>query len=277
MHFSVRMSFGEEMKTTTSWAALLLSTWFLSGSAAVAQSGGSQSATPQRPTFTSDASTAAPGTMELEMGTASWSGFFAQPVLLKYTPNSSAGLLHQAEFGLAFDAVSSVGMGPDRMTEFGDRIGVILRRPVYSSGPVAFAVAPAATFLLRGDEGARLGATGIAAFGFGQNGAAVNAGWSSATNSSPTNPAHDYFVAADFARTLGTSGALSRLSPFVGVMYQDTTLDSGSVSLGQGLSYRARPDWVFDLGVYEHGFSQGTRDYQFLVGFTVNMGRPGRW
>ena len=265
------------MKTTTPWTVLFFFAWLLPGSWAVAQSGGPQSATPQRPTFTSDASTAAPGTMELEMGTAAWSGFFALPVLLKYTPNSGSGLLHQTEFGLAFDAVSSIGMGPDRMTEFGDRIGVILRRPVYSSGPVAFAVAPAATFLLRGDEGARIGATGIAAFGFGSNGAAVNAGWSSATHSSPTNPAHDYFVAADFSRTLGTSGALSRLSPFAGVLYQDTTLDSASVSLGQGLSYRARPNWVLDLGVYEHGFSQGTRDYQVLVGFTINLGRPAHW
>lgn len=267
----------EKMKITSFWAALFLSAWFLLGSGALGQTGGSQAATPQRPTFTLDASTAAPGTMELEMGTASWRGFFALPVFLRYTPNSSAGLFHQAEFGFAFDAVSSVGLGPDRMTEFGDRIGVVWRRPVYSSGPVAFAIAPTATFLLCGDEGARIGATGIAAFGFGQNGAAVNAGWSSATNSSNSNPAYDYFVAADFARTLGTSGALSRLSPFAGILYQDTTLDSASVSLGQGVSYRVRPNWVFDLAVYEHGFSLGTRDYQVLVGFTVNLGRPGRW
>ena len=257
--------------------SLSLSILFLLGSSTQAQSGGSQAATMQRPTFTSDASTTAPGTMELEMGTASWSGFFALPVLLKYTPFDGSGFFHQAEFGVGFDAVSSVDMGPDRMTEFGDRIGVILRRPVYSSGPVVFAVAPQATFLLRGDEGARIGATGIAAFGFGLNGAVVNAGWSSATNSSSSNPAHDYFVAADFARTLGNSGGLTRLIPFVGVLYQDTTHDSASVSLGQGLSYRLRADWVFDVAVHEHGVGLGERDYQILVGFTVNLGRPGRW
>ena len=76
----------------------------LLGLNALAQSAGAQSeppeATPQRPTFTSDTSTTAPGTLELEIGTTSSDSFFGLPLTIKYTPDV-AGLLREAEFSLA--------------------------------------------------------------------------------------------------------------------------------------------------------------------------------
>jgi hypothetical protein len=133
----------------------------------LAQSGGSNpassgpyQATPQRPTFTSDTATTAPGTMELELGALFAPGFFGAPVSLKFTPEASRGLFHQMELSLSFEAISSPSVGGRRVTQFGDRLGLVIRRPVYQGESFSLAVAPRATFFLRGDRGARLGVTG---------------------------------------------------------------------------------------------------------------------
>ena len=252
----------------------------LLGLTALAQSAGAQSgppeATPQRPTFASDTSTTAPGTLELEIGTASSDSFFGLPLTVKYTPDV-AGLLREAEFSLAFEAATSVSLAGVRRTEFGDRLTFVLRRPVYRGERFSLAVAPQATFFVRDGKGARLGATLLAAYGFGRNTAVANFTWTSATSSSPTNAAQQYDVAFDLARTLGASGALSRLSVFGGALVENPSNQSAAVSLGQGITYRVRPNWVLDFAVRELGLAEGRADYQILAGLTVNLGRWRNW
>lgn len=164
----------------------------LLGLNALAQSAGAQSeppeATPQRPTFTSDTSTTAPGTLELEIGTTSSDSFFGLPLTIKYTPDV-AGLLREAKLSLAFEAVTSISLAGVRRTEFGDRLTFALRRPVYRGERFSLAVAPQATFFVRDGKGARLGATLLGVYSFGRNTAIANLTWTSATSSSATNAA----------------------------------------------------------------------------------------
>lgn len=247
-----------------------------SGGGAQASSGPYE-ATPQRPTFTSDTSTTAPGTLELEVGTTSWRGFFALPVTVKYTPDVGRGLFHRAEFSLTFDALTSVEETSRRATRFGDRLGFAVRRPVYRGETLSVAVVPQALFFLRGDRGARLGLTGIMVYGMGLNSLTVNGTWTSATHPSATNPAQQYDVAVDVARTLGESGPRSRWTVFGGLLYENPSHRAAAVSLGQGVTYRFRPNWVLDFAVRQLGLAAGRRDYQILAGFTVNLGRPSDW
>ncbi len=71
------------------------------------------------------------------------------------------------------------------------------------------------------------------AYAFGKNGAVVNAGWTSATSTLPTNPSEDFFVAFDFVRTL------DRLTPFAGVLHQNAHDHSGSGFTGTGVQLQS--------------------------------------
>lgn len=181
------------------------------------------------------------------------------------------------EFSLNFDAISSESEEADRVTHFSDRLGLVIRRPVYLGESFSLAVAPRATFFLRGDRGARLGLTALAAYEFGLNSVVANVTWTSATSPSSTNPAQRYDVAFDFIRQMRASGTLSHLSVFGGLLAANPTHQAASVSLGQGLSYRVRPNVVFDVAVREFGLAAGRRDYRVVAGFTVNLGRLRDW
>jgi len=65
-------------------------------------------ATPQRPTFTSDTSTTAPGTLEMELGTVISEDTFVIPITFKYTPAATKGVFHKAEFSVSFDTVAGI-------------------------------------------------------------------------------------------------------------------------------------------------------------------------
>jgi hypothetical protein len=73
---------------------------------------------------------------------------------VKYTPTA---LLSDNETSLSFDGLSSVSPDGERQTDFGDRLVLFLRRPLQTGKPLSFALAPQATFFLRGEKGARLG------------------------------------------------------------------------------------------------------------------------
>lgn len=259
---------------------LLLSGLCLASSHASAQTGSGPTrfdATPQRPTFTTDTSTTAPGTLELELGAAVSTGLLVVPQTIKFTPDVEDGVLHRGEISVAFDALASVAAAGRRETDFGDRLAIAFRRPVYSNGSVSVALAPEATVLLRGEAGLRVGAMGILASSFGRNAAVLNVGLSGATAASTTNPARDFFVAADLARTVGATGRLENLAVFAGALYENDTNDPASFSLGQGLSYRLRPNLVLDVAISEHGLAHGSGTYEIHAGLTFNLGRPGDW
>ena len=233
-------------------------------------------ATPQRPTFTSDTSVTAPGSVELELGGTFSRGSWALPAFLKFTPDV-AGLFSQTELGVGFDLVSSVSIAGNRETRLGDSLSFSVRRAVYEGGSFSVALAPLASFFLREKEGVRLGATGIAVYSWGLNSLVGNLTWTGATRPSTENPSGQVDVSFDYVRSLGSRCVWERLAIFAGALYENPTGHSVSVSLAQGMSYKLRPHWVLDLAVVERGLAFGPSEWEILGGATVNLGRPASW
>lgn len=227
-------------------------------------------ATPQRPTFTSDTSTTAPGTLELQLGGTFSSGFFSLPTTLKFTPGAGGGFFHQGEFSASVNAVKAISRNGRTVTRFGDWIELAWRRPVYAQGGLSFAVAPQVTVSLREGGQSRAGFTGIMAYSQGRNGVAVNANF----NTGADTPAG--WIAADFARFLAASGPWSKVAVFAGLMTEHARHDPSRLSLGQGLLWRVRPNLVLDAALRQVDVTRRGRDWQALTGLTLNLGRLAR-
>jgi hypothetical protein len=221
-----------------------------------------QEATPQRPTFTYDTTLAPSGSVELEAGGALSEPSQSLPLTTKWNPGAT-------ELSVSFDAVASDGTS----TEFGDRISVLARRSFEIDGPWSLGVAPRATFLLRGDSGARLGAIAVAAYASGLDAVVGNVTFDAATDSSETNPATQWDFALDYYRTFGRSARLSRFTAFAGVLHQRPQDEASTVSLMQGVLVRVRPELVLDVAVQEDGIEEGPVRWKALFGLTYNFGR----
>ncbi len=230
------------------------------------------SATPQRPTFTNDASTTVPGTVELEMGGLFAESMLSIPTSLKFSPKTG-NWFEGTELSLGFDGLVSTKNGAMRITQFGDTLNLNLRRRIWRKGDWAFALAPQFGFLLRGDKGARLGAKGIAVYAPGLNGIAVNLTWTAATQSSASNPAQKYDVAAGYSRQIGRGSLSERFSLFAEYQREMPSNADSTTSLIQGMAFRARPSMVFDIAVSQVGVGSGNMDVQLAAGLTVNLGR----
>src|SRR5207244_1541351 len=85
------------------------------------------------------------------------------------------------------------------------------------------AIAPQISFLLRGDRGARLGATAIARYDFGRSSAGATFTWTGATDSSATNPAGTFDIGAGYGFRLAASGPLSHLTAHTNWLYEKST------------------------------------------------------
>ena len=230
-------------------------------------------ATPQRPTFSNDNSTTAPGTVEVELGGAGNGEFFGLPTVFKFTLDAPQGVMSGMEFSVGFDSISRVDMGSDRDTRFGDRIGFAIRRTLYESGGFSFGVAPQAVLFLRDEEGARLGASAIAVYSFGPNSLVANLVWSVATDASENNPSRQSSVIAGYSRTLGSGPRSSRAAAFAQYLQEFPTGQPSQVSLIQGISYRLRPDLVLDFSVQQNGLAATPFDLIFATGLTYNLGQ----
>lgn len=230
-------------------------------------------ATPQRPTFTSDTSTTAPGTIELETGGTFSDGLFSLGNSIKFTPDVANRFFRTGEFSASFDAVTVHSAQGRSHTRFGDRIVMRWRRPFFSRGGFSAAVAPHVTALLRDASGARFGATGILAYSAGRSAAVFNAAIGRATSASPGNPSKSGALLADFVHTIADSGAWSKVSVFAGVQSEHATGSRNVVSLGQGVSWRVRPNLVFDAALRETRLNLPQNDIQILFGLTLNLGR----
>ena len=221
--------------------------------------------------------------MEIEFGasaTGSGGGFLTLPTMLKFTPDVGAGVFRGAEFSVSFDALQRDSSGAETESRFGDSLLLAVRRPVWEGNSFSVAVAPLAQFYLRGQQGARLGLLGIVAYSSGLEALVANFTWTSATSSStsatsssPTNPAHKYDFALDYGHTMGPAGTASRVGVFAGILIERPTQADTSVSMSQGITYRMRPNLVWDLALVENGLAAGPLGYQVLAGLTVNLGR----
>ena len=224
-------------------------------------------ATPQRPSFTTDASITSRGTVELELGGAAFDGAFSLPTTVKLTPDLDGGPLANLEWSLSFDSLVRESSGTGRHTaSFGDRVTLAGRRPIYGRNGLALAVAPQVTFFRRGTDGVRAGALAIAVQQLGKYSLVGNLAWTAATQASDGNPAHQLDWAAGLSRSLG------RASLFAEALLEDPSGAGGTVSLMQGVVVSLRPDLVLDFAVQQSAVN-GETDIGALIGMTLNFGR----
>ena len=233
-------------------------------------------ATPQRPTFTNDTSVTAPGTFELEFGTAAKRNSFGLPSGLKFTPDMQSGLLRETELSIGFDALTSMSEDGRRIHQFGEQLTLAVRRALHRGEHFSFALAPRATFFLRGEKGARVGAKAIGMWSYGLNTAVANLTYTGATSPSDNNSAHQTDIALGYSRTLGESGVANRFALFAEYQHEFPSGRDNTVSLMQGITFRARPDLVLDFAVQQSGVAAGPLEVQILGGLTVNLGGFGR-
>ena len=129
----------------------------------------------------------APGEMEVEWGGAfSVEGGFTLPAAIKYTPEGPHAYWGRTEFSASFDSLSSALQFDNRITQFSDRVSFAANCVVHDGAKLDIAIAPQTSFILRGDRGARVGATGIARYDTGRSSLGATLTWTGATDSSAT-------------------------------------------------------------------------------------------
>jgi len=149
-----------------------------------------------------------------------------------------------------------------RVTKTGNLLSFAIRRPIFEVKNFSVAFAPQASFFLRDEKGARLGATVFTAYSFGLNAVVTNFTFSNATSSSASNPAQKYELAIDVSRTLGNSGARSKTGIFSGILIEKARKQDSVVSLLQGINYRVKPNLVLDIAFRQVGLRTRNIDYQ---------------
>src|SRR5436305_1543442 len=163
----------------------------------------------------------APGTMEIEWGGAfSTGGNFTFPSSIKYTPEGPYAFWGRTEFSASFDSLSSVVQFDDRIVQFSDRVTLAANCVVHDGDELDIAVAPQTSFFLRGEKGARVGATVIARYDHGRHSAGATVTWTAATAASPTNPAGTLDIGLGYGRRLMASGPLGHLTPHVNWLWE---------------------------------------------------------
>jgi hypothetical protein len=209
-----------------------------------------------------------PGTMEIEWGGAfSTNGSFTFPTAIHYTPQGPHVWWGRTEFSASFDSLSY-----DQVNHFGDRITGAATCVVHDGAKLDIAIAPQASYLLRGDSGARAGLTAIARYDVGRSSAGVTFTWTGASNPSSTNPAGTLDIGTGYGFRLRPYGALGHLTPHMNWLYEKSTGNSHQISLFEGMEYQVTDPFAIDFAVQHISLWGNQPDTQFVVGLTVNTG-----
>jgi hypothetical protein len=210
-----------------------------------------------------------PGTMEVEWGAAfSTDGSFTFPTAIHYTPEGSHAWWGRTEFMASFDSLSY-----NEVNHFGDRISGTATCVVHDGEKLDIAIAPQATYLLRGDSGMRAGLTAIARYDVGRSSAGVTFTWTGASNPSNTNPAGTFDIGTGYGFRLRPSGALGHLTPHMNWLYEKSTGNGRQISLFEGMEYQVTDPFAIDFAVQHISLWGNQPDTQFVVGLTVSTGR----
>lgn len=213
-----------------------------------------------------------PGTMDIEWGAAvSTDGSFTFPTAIHYTPEGPYVWWGRTEFSASFDSLSY-----NQAQHFGDRITGQATCVVHDGDKLDIAIAPAVTYLLRGDSGLRAGATAIARYDVGRSSAGVTFTWMGASNPSSTNPAGTFDVGSGYGFQLKPSGALSHLTPHLNWLYEKSTGIGHQISLFEGVEYQVTDPFAIDFAVQHISLWGSQPDTQFVIGLTWNTGRLRR-
>ena len=206
-----------------------------------------------------------PDTLELEYGGSfSWDGSFTLPMTLHYTPEGRYVWWGRTEFSVGFDSLAH-----DSAAQFGDRTNFAATCVVHDGDKLDIAVQPQAALLLRGDSGARIGATGIARYDSGRSSAGVTFSWNAATHSSPTNPAGVFDIGFGYGFQLRDSGPLNHLTPHINAVYEKATGSTRQISLFEGIEYQVTNPFSIDFSFQHIALWGGQTDTQFVVGITL--------
>ena len=209
-----------------------------------------------------------PGTIDIEWGSAfSTGGSFTFPTAIHYTPEGPYVWWGRTEFMVSFDSLSY-----NEVNHFGDRITGAATCVVHDGDKLDIAIAPQASYLLRGDSGARAGVTGIARYDVGRSSAGVTFTWTGATNPSTTNPAGTFDIGSGYGFQLKPAGPLSHLTPHMNWLYEKSTGNSHQISLFEGMEYQMTDLVAVDFAVQHISLWGNQPDTQFVIGFTVNTG-----
>ena len=216
----------------------------------------------------------APGTAELD-----WSNLyslstsnFAMPSAIKYTPAGSHILWGRTEFSAAFDSISSAEAGGARLTQFSQAVTLTGTAVLHDGPKLDIAVAPQATFFLRDESGARLGAILIARYDSGRNSTGVTAGWSVATHNSVTNPAGTFDAGFGFGRQLSGSHWIEKFTPHFNAEWERSTGTSSALLASEGIEYQITDHLALDASAQHFATSGSAPDHQLVFGITFNLG-----
>jgi len=208
-----------------------------------------------------------PDTIDVEWGGAfTTSGTDTMPVTIHYTPQGSHVYWGRTEFSASFDSLNYDGS----VRHFGDRASFAATCVVRDGDKLDIAIAPVASFLLRGDEGARFGATAIARYDSGRHSGGVTFSWTGATAASASNPAGTFDFGAGYGYALG------KITPHVNWVWERSTGLNRLISAFEGVEYQVTDPFAIDFTVQQLNIVGGGRDTQFVVGVTVNTGKLHR-
>jgi len=216
-----------------------------------------------------------PGTVEAEWDNlySYSSGNFSMPSIIKYTPMGKSILWGRTEYSAAFDSIDSVAQAGQRSTQFSDRVTFAANAVLRDGEKLDIAIQPAATFFLRGESGARLGATAIARYDVGRNSMGATMSWTAATSPSPNNPAGTWDFGVGFGRRLAASGAWGHLTPHVNAVYERSTGVERTWAGFAGIEYQITERVAVDFTGQRFGLAGGNPDRQLVVGLTMNFGK----
>jgi hypothetical protein len=120
--------------------------------------------------------------------------------------------------------------GTDRVTQFGNRVDLIVRQQAIKNDVFALTLAPHGTVFIRGGDGGRAGITAAPQFTFGSNQLLANITWTGGVGVSDANPRSDEVAALDWSRTVQQRGT----AVFAGFQ-QETAAGTTTASIEQGL------------------------------------------
>ncbi len=212
-----------------------------------------------------------PDTFEFEFGGAIsvLDGSFSFPTAIRFTPEGRHIYWGRTEFSVSFDSLNNDGAA----THFGDRTTVAATCVLKDGDKLDIAFAPAATVLLRGARGARLGGTVIARYDVGRSSAGVTAGWTSATRPSDSNPAGTLDVGVGYGYRLRPSGPLGHLTVHTNWLWEKSSGTERQVSVFEGVEYQITEPVAVDFSAQHVSVWGGQIDHQVAIGLTVNTSR----
>ncbi len=215
-----------------------------------------------------------PGTAEVDWSNlySLTSGDYAMPSAFKITPRGPDVLWGRTEYSVSFDSLNTTSPAGGHPVQFSQSVSFAATSVLHDGPKFDLAIAPQASFYLRDESGARLGATAIARYDSGRNSTGVTATWSGATHSSANNPAGLFDLGFGYGRNLQGSAFLEKFTPHTNLIWEKATGHESTVALFEGVEFQMTDRFALDLSGQHFSLNPGPADNQIVLGLTVNLG-----